>query len=84
MTEPATVTVDCHDVELDNGETLADLGTGNYLELAETVAGMCPGTWLLLAYEDDEDGERARARLRHLTRDELAPARHAIATDQPA
>lgn len=79
-----TTTVNCYDVELDNGETLADLGVDNYLELSETVAGMRPGTWLLTAYEDDEGTERARARLRRLTRDEIAAARQAIAANVPA
>lgn len=82
MPEP-TATVDCFDVELDNGETLVTLGVGNYLELAEPVAGMRPGTWLLLAYEEDDE-ERTVARLREVTRDELPAARHAIATNQPA
>lgn len=78
-----TVTVDCFDVELDNGETLADLGVDNYLELGETVAGMRPGTWLVLAYDEDDE-ERTMARLRRLTGDELTAARKAIAASLPA
>ncbi|MFB7359616.1 hypothetical protein [Streptomyces gardneri] len=83
MPDQPTVTVDCFDVELDNGETLATLGVGSYLELAEPVAGMRPGTWLLLAYEEGDE-EQTMARLRELTRDELPAARHVVATNQPA
>ncbi|MCG0061684.1 hypothetical protein L0F81_00020 [Streptomyces tricolor] len=71
-----TVTVDCFDVELDSGENLKALGEGNYLELDQSVAGMSPGVWLLLAYEG-EFGDRAR--LRCLTREEIDTRRRAEA-----
>lgn len=74
-------TVNCHDVELDNGETLADLGIGNYLELDQTVAGMAPGTWVLVAYEGDH-GIRERAQMHQLTREEIQAARRGEAFAQ--
>ncbi|MFD7861834.1 hypothetical protein [Streptomyces sp. NPDC059783] len=48
-----TVTVNPFDVELDNGENLRDLAVGDYLELAETAAGMSPGTWQVVAWHGD-------------------------------
>ncbi|MFF2852624.1 hypothetical protein ACFVT5_40985 [Streptomyces sp. NPDC058001] len=48
-----TVTVNYADVELDNGENLRDLGVGDYLELSETVAGMTPGTWQVVAWRGE-------------------------------
>ncbi|MFE9853579.1 MULTISPECIES: hypothetical protein [Streptomyces] len=54
ITETVTVTVNCFDVELDNGEDLRGLDTGCYLELAEPVAGMTPGTWQVVAWQGDD------------------------------
>lgn len=64
-----TLTVDCFEVELDNGE---DLGVGNYLELDQPTAGMQPGTWVLTAYEGNC---QERAQMRLLTSDEIQTAR---------
>ncbi|MFD5899096.1 hypothetical protein [Streptomyces sp. NPDC060366] len=66
------MTVDCFDVELDNGESLADLGIGNYLELREPAAGMQPGTWMLTTYHGDF---RDRATLRLQTAADIAVLR---------
>jgi hypothetical protein len=66
-----TVTVDCIDIELDNGENLLDLGVGNYLEVAEPIAGMSTGSWVLVAYEGDGDAWSTRAQLRRLTAEEI-------------
>ncbi|MGW1468469.1 hypothetical protein ACWCPT_29505 [Streptomyces sp. NPDC002308] len=50
----AHVTVNCFDVEFDNGEDLRGLDVGCYLELAEPVAGMAPGTWQVMAWQGDD------------------------------
>lgn len=54
-TTPATaadvVTVDCFDVQLDNGENLKVLAVGDYLELTEPAAGMTPGMWQVIAFQ---------------------------------
>lgn len=44
------VTVDCFDVELDNGENLKALAVGDHLELSEPAAGMRPGTWQVVDF----------------------------------
>ncbi|MFE9491457.1 hypothetical protein ACFYNF_34310 [Streptomyces sp. NPDC006641] len=44
------VTVDCFDVQLDNGENLKDLTVGDYMDLTEPAAGMQVGLWQVVAY----------------------------------
>jgi len=51
---PAEITVHYFDVELDNGENLRDLAVGCYLDLAEPVAGMHPGTWQVVAWQGED------------------------------
>lgn len=69
-------TVNCRDVQMDDGENIKALGVGNYLELDRPTAGMAPGTWRLTAYH----GEFAeRATLRLLTGDEVAALRRSEA-----
>lgn len=63
------VTVNCCDVELDNGENLKALGVGNHLELNEPAAGMRPGTWALVAYHGQFQD---RATLRWQTAEDIA------------
>lgn len=48
-----TQTVDCFDIELNNGENLKDLGVGNLLELDAPAGGLSAGTWRLSAYHGD-------------------------------
>ncbi|PSK57011.1 hypothetical protein B0E38_02542 [Streptomyces sp. 111WW2] len=67
-----TKTVNCYDIQLDNGENLKDLGEGNYLELDQAAAGLAPGTWLLLAYEGDF---QETAVMRRLSQEEIKAAR---------
>ncbi|MER6611582.1 hypothetical protein ABT282_38490 [Streptomyces sp. NPDC000927] len=47
------VTVNCIDVQLDNGENLKDLGVGDYLDLTEPAAGMQAGLWQVAAYHGE-------------------------------
>lgn len=68
------VTVHCCDIELDNGESLKDLGVGNYLELRRNAAGMRPGTWLLVEYHGEFHD---RATLRRPSAEEIAAYRQA-------
>lgn len=77
QTTPTEVTVDCRDVQMDDGENLKALGVGNYLELDRTTAGMRPGVWLLTAYHG-ESAERATLQL--LDRQEIAALRRAEAS----
>ncbi|MFJ1695720.1 hypothetical protein ACIOHC_11300 [Streptomyces sp. NPDC088252] len=60
---PATaadfVTVDCFDVQLDNGESLKALAVGDYLDLTEPAAGMQPGTWQVVAYHGEFQDQAA-------------------------
>jgi hypothetical protein len=74
QTLSAEVTVNCREVQMDDGENLKALDVGNYLELDRPTAGMCPGVWLLTAYHG-EFSERATLRL--LDRDEIAALRRA-------
>ncbi|MFJ5294489.1 hypothetical protein [Streptomyces sp. NPDC088348] len=73
-TSPNEMTVDCFDVELDNGENLKDLGEGNYLELAQLAAGMRPGTWQLIEYHGEFQD---RATLRRLSAEDISAYRQA-------
>lgn len=72
QTAPTEMTVNCFDVQMDDGENLKALGVGNFLELDRETAGMRPGVWLLTAYHG-ESSERATLRL--LTTDEVAALR---------
>lgn len=56
------LTVNCADIEMDNGENLRALRIGNHLELDRPAAGLKPGTWLLTAYHGDAE-EQATLRL---------------------
>ncbi|MFG3244145.1 hypothetical protein [Streptomyces sp. NPDC048157] len=47
------VTVDCFDVQLDNGENLKDLAVGDYLDLTEPAAGVQVGLWQVVAYHGE-------------------------------
>ncbi|MFE7395692.1 hypothetical protein [Streptomyces sp. NPDC057557] len=47
------VTVNCFDVQLDNGENLKALAIGDHLDLSEPAAGMQPGTWQVVAYHGE-------------------------------
>ena len=57
-----SVTVDCFDVQLDNGENLKALSVGDHLDLSEPAAGMQAGTWQVVAYHG-EFWDRATMRL---------------------
>lgn len=74
QTAPTEVTVNCFDVQMDDGENLKALGVGNYLELDRPTAGLRPGVWRLTAYHG-EFSERATLRL--MSRDEIAALRRA-------
>lgn len=67
-----TVTVNCADVELDNGENLRALSVNDHLDLDRPAAGLSAGTWQLLAYEGEHD---ERVVLRRLTAEEIQAAR---------
>ncbi|MET7933457.1 hypothetical protein [Streptomyces sp. NPDC005322] len=69
-------TVNCHDVQMDDGENLTALGVGNYLELDRPTVGMAPGTWRLTAYRGEFD---ERATLRLMTAGEVAALRRSEA-----
>ncbi|WP_329595878.1 hypothetical protein OG195_44735 (plasmid) [Streptomyces sp. NBC_01362] len=61
-TTTETLTVNCFDVQLDNGENLKALAVGDYLNLTEPAAGMQAGTWQVVAYHG-EFWDRATMRL---------------------
>jgi hypothetical protein len=71
---PTEVVVDCADVEMENGESLASLGTGDDLEMSKWTAGMQPGTWRLVGYTDE-----GTALMRRLSDKEIRAARNAEA-----
>jgi hypothetical protein len=76
VNHPDVAVVDCHSIELDNGENLRHLGEGNYLELDKHVAGLRPGTWLVTGYLGEY---KDQATLRRLTHEEIEAAWRSVA-----
>ncbi|MFD9630118.1 hypothetical protein [Streptomyces violascens] len=68
-----TITISADQIELDNGDVmLQELSVGDPVEIAKPTAGMCPGCWVIEAFESED---RSRARMRRLTRGEIAAFR---------